>query len=77
MTIALTAPLKSDLVQAVIEAWDYIADKRLQAVSTQEMSAEEIRRVVAGYVEDDRWSNLTPKQKNEVLVVAIPTGCVL
>ena len=77
MTIELTAPLKDELVKVVIEAWDYIADKRLQAMSTHKMSAEEIRTVVAGYVEDDRWSNLTPEQKNEVLVVAIPTGCAL
>ncbi len=77
MTIELTAPLKDELVKVVIEAWDLIADEWLQAVPTKEMSAEEIRTVVAGYVEDDRWSNLTPEQKNEVLVVAIPTGCVL
>ncbi len=77
MTIELTAPLKDELVKVVIEAWDRIAEEWLQSVPTHEMSAEEIRTVVAGYVEDDRWSNLTPEQKNEVLVVAIPTGCVL
>jgi len=77
MTIELTAPLKSELVQVVIDAWDRIADDSLQAVPTQEMSAEEIRKVVAAYVEDDRWWGLTSKQRNEVLVAAIPTGCAL
>ncbi len=77
MTIALTAPLKSELVEAVIKTWDHIADDTLQAVPTQKMSAEEIRKVVAGYVEDDRWWKLTSEQRDEVLVVAIPTGCVL
>ncbi len=77
MTLALTASLKSEMVQAVIETWDHIADDSLQAVPTQEMSAEEIRKVVAGYVEDDRWWKLTSEQRDEVLVVAIPTGCAL
>ena len=77
MTIALTAPLKSELVEAVIKTWDHIADDSLQAVPTQEMSAEEIRKVVAAYVEDDRWWWLTSKQRNEVLVAAIPTSCAL
>ena len=77
MTIELTAPLKSELVQVVIEAWDHIADDSLQAVPTQKMSAEEIRKVVAAYVEDDRWWGLTSEQMDEVLVAAIPTGCAL
>ena len=77
MTIELTAPLKDELVKVVIEAWDRIAEEWLQSVPTHEMSAEEIRKVVAGYVEDDRWWGLTSKQRNEVLVAAIPTGCAL
>ena len=77
MTIDLTAPLKDELVEAVIEAWDHIADERLQAVPTKEMSAEEIREVVVDLVEDDWWCELTQEQKYEVLVAAIPTGCAL
>ncbi len=77
MTIALTASLKSEMVQAVIETWDHIADDSLQAVPTQEMSAEEIRKAVVVYVEDDRWWNLTSKQRDEILVAAIPTSCAL
>ncbi len=77
MTLALTASLKSEMTQLVIETWDRIADDSLQAVPTQEMSAEEIRKVVAVYIDDDRWSSLTSEQRDEVLVVAIPTSCAL
>ena len=41
------------------------------------MSAEEIREVVADYVQDDSWWELTSEQRDEVLVEAIPTGCAL
>ena len=77
MTLALTASLKSEMIQLVIETWDQIADDSLQAVPTREMSADEIRKVVAGYVEDDRWCKLSREQRDEVLVTAIPTGCAL
>ncbi len=77
MAIELTAPLKEEMVTVVIEAWDRIADDSLQAVPTQKMSAEEIRKEVTAYVEDDRWWKLTSEQRVEVLVTAIPTGCAL
>jgi hypothetical protein len=77
MTIELTAPLKEELVTVAIESWDRIADEWLQDAPTQEMSAEEIRKVVISYVYDDRWWRLSQEQRDEVLVAAIPTGCAL
>ena len=77
MSIELTALLKDELVTVVIETWDRVADEWLQDAPTQEISAEEVRKIVTDYVADDRWWRLSREQRDEVLVVAIPTGCAL
>ena len=75
--VELTAELKVELVESVKDAWGGIGFNLLQAKPTKEMLAEEIREVVANYVNHEKWWQLTQEQKDEVLVAAITRdGCL-
>ena len=77
MATGLTDELKSELVESVKDAWKENGYYLLQAKPTNEMFAEEIRKAITEYVDNDKWWELTQEQKDEVMVDAITHDCSL